>query len=238
MEAEATHHRESLQMPQTLTTSVKELLEWRNANYDCEDFSKSGAIGKGAIRRTFSPAEDNPDAPKKLTRILDFLAARMKMDDGGQLKAMLDRAKGMERTSVIPLNKRREPNEVLRKLLVGEYDKNIEQSGISRRGEFYTVALYLYMNTSTDSEKEMAGVLSRLIAQYDDPKVSRYDMAGLEGLGIEPFLADMCTEAVVRKGLHERVRTRTQAILDESTPANEIGKINLFEVMSPIESDT
>jgi hypothetical protein len=236
MGVEGKNHGTPIETPRSFAQAAMEVLEWRKAGFTGSGFEASDTPGKDEVRKTFIPREGVGDVPKRLIHVLRFLANRMKIDDGGQLRNALDEAEGLRQPSVVDLERRGEPDEILRRLLAGEYDEKIEASGIARRGEVYTIALFLYMNTTGDSEDEMTNALARLLAKYDDPKSSQYDV-DIDGLGVEPYLAELCATAIERNHLQQKVRTRTQAILqDEVSPESgrfAIGQSNLNRVIPP-----
>jgi hypothetical protein len=232
------HHRDEIERPKSFSEAAMEVLDWQKTEFSGDTFETSPTLGKKAIKDTFKGGEGNEDAPEKMIHILDFLATRMKVNDGGQLRSALDKIKERGQTSIIEFDKKGDPKEILRNLLGGAYDERIGRGGIGSKGQVYTMALFLYMNTSGDSESEMTETLAHLIAQYDDPSVSQYPI-DIDGLGVEPYLASLCKTAIEKHGLHEAVRVRTKAILQEETlsesAAYEIGKGNMNRVVPSAE---
>ena len=215
-----------------------EVLDWQKTEFSGDTFEASHTPGKDAIKDTFEAGKGNEDAPERMIQILDFLTARMKVDDGGKLRSALDEIKERGQTSIIEFDKKGDPKEILRKLLGGDYDERIGRGDIGSKGQVYTMALFLYMNTAGDSEAEMTETLAHLVAQYDDPKVSQYPI-DIDGLGVEPYLASLCKTAIEKHGLHEAVRARTKAILEKETSpesaAYEIGRGNMNRVVPSTE---
>ena len=201
--------------PRSFSETAIELLEWRKSEFSGKVFEASDAEGKEEIKRSFVSKEGFEDNPEKLVRVLDFLASKMKIDDGGQLRRKLNELRNGGSVSILPTDKKLPPSEILRNLLGGGYDEKINVSEIAGRGQAYTLALYLYMHTSGDSEEEMTETLAQLIRNYDDPKVSLYEY-GIDGLKAEPFLADLCTKTIEKHGLTQSMRERFKGVLSKA----------------------
>ena len=203
----------------SFSETARGLLVWQRDGFEDIEPGEKGIEGRDVIKKLFVPQKNSEDGPDRMIRILDFLTSKMNVNDGGKLRAVLNELKGGGSVSVLPTNKKSPPSDILRKLLLGGYDENIDVSGIASRGQTYALALYLYMHTSGDSEEEMVRVLVNLIKNYDDPRASRYDY-GIEGLEAAPLLAQLCTEAIEKHGLGQSVRNKTRGTLNRTESGN------------------
>lgn len=203
--------------PRSFSETARGLLEWQRGKFAGKAFKFSDSEGKNEIKDSFDAEEGFEGDPQKMIKILGFLTSKMKIDDGGQLRAMLSELKG---EGSLPTDKKSPPSDVLRKLLTGKYDEAIDISGISSRGQAYTLALYLYMHTSGDSEEEMTDTLEYLIVNYNDPSVN-FDQYEINGLKAEPHLARMCSEFIKKHGLTNVIRGKFRDVLEKKKSSND-----------------
>jgi hypothetical protein len=203
--------------PRSFSETAEELLRWQRDNFSSKSFRTSNADGKEEIKRSFVTKDGAEDNPERLIRITDFLVSKMKIDDGAQLRKTLSELIERSSASISPIDKK-SPNEILSRLLTGKYDDDLDASKIADRGQAYVLALYLYMHTSGDSEKEMTDVLAQLIDGYDDPKADIYEH-GIVGIKAEPPLALLCFKAIGKHHLSQVVRKR----LEKTLGINKLG---------------
>lgn len=230
-DVEAENRRVENGSDQTFAQAAMEVLNWEREGFQGKSYEESEALGKEDIREAFRPDEGEVNDFEKLSSIVRFLASRMNTEGAARLRADLDQKAGVKSISVPSADADTTPVGVLKEVLAGAHDRKIEDAQVAARGDVYTMALYLYLNTSGNSEEEMAEVLSRLIATYDDPHVSRYEV-GADGIGMTPYLASMCEKAIEQYGLHEEVRGEVRQTL-ETLPSQikkDIGKSNAWRV--------
>jgi hypothetical protein len=222
--------------PRSFSETARELLVWQRNEFTGRVFENSGSEGKDEIRNTFVSQKGGENNPQKMVRIIDFLTSKMKIDDGGQLRKILSHSREKGSISILPTDEKLPPSEILRKLLMGEYNEKLDASQIAGRGQAYTLALYIYMHTSGDSEEEMKQVLTHLIENYDDPRMSRYDF-DMKGLEVEPFLTNLCTMAIGKYKLGQFMRRKFQyALSTEASERDNISNRNARLVMSSNEN--
>ena len=226
------------EQPRSFSETARELLEWRESEFSGRVFNDSASEGKEEIRDAFIHEEGLENNPEKLVRVMDFLASKMKINDGGHLRRRLNELRNGDSVSILPTDKKLTPSEVLRSLLTGDYDEKIDASEIAERGQAYTLVLYLYMHTSGDSEEEMADILSQLIRNYDDPSTNLYEhLSGVnrEGISAVPELADLCAKTIEKHDLGQAMRERFKDVLsEEKSPDDDIDDKNIKLVFRKI----
>jgi hypothetical protein len=217
---------ESGKQPRSFAETVSELLKWQRRDFKGKVFDASQSEGKEEIKKTFLKRENFEDRPERMISILDFITSQINIGDNGRLHKRLKKLKSAGSITEHSISDEKlPPSEMLRRILTGLYDENINPE-VATRGQLYTIALYLYMNATEVSTEEMAETFSKLIAEYDDPRASRYEY-GILGLHANPRLAVLCTKAIKKLGLATTLREKFRLVLArEKSRYDDIYAIN------------
>ncbi len=200
---------------QSFSETAVGLIKWKVSGL-LEGGEQVGVPREGAdeIRQEFVSQGGSEDGPDRMIRVLDFLALRMNLDDDGKLRS----------------------DDVLRKLLSGGYDEDIDESELASRGQAYSLALYLYMHTSSGSEEEMCEALKSIIDGYDDPN-GYYHEHDYYGLSSEPILAKLCSKAIEMHDLGQDIRNKYGHVLGVHHLHDSVDMRNAREVLQRLDNE-
>ncbi|MBN2087876.1 hypothetical protein JW758_06040 [Candidatus Peregrinibacteria bacterium] len=195
---------------QTYSDVAFELAELAKRGLDGTDESD----GMSELKRAFRKSESNQDNPSKIISILKFLSEFIDEDDD-RLSKVLSSLSGDDANIQAVGGVKEESSKVLGKLLKGELDEHIKSAKIARMGQVYSLALYLYMHTTSDSKIEIANVLEGLINHYDDPRANSPEQ-GYYGMKSTNYFLSLSSKAMEMHRLENELRGRFRDVLSDT----------------------